>query len=500
MSISGRQLLEGKKRVWDLDTWLRQTKDFMIQEINSFIKKEKYDTIFLRKTISENALSCLNNNKVFTKDIRNKIIVSYIFFQTKEYKLSEEYITSIIDKIIPKTDDENRIKSYIDFCFAQIYLQKADYRRSNEFFIKSFFELKNSMSSQEKIFFMLSWCILFIECKFYNYADQLLSIISSFYLPRQDDNYARLLYLNFLNQKKQNNLAAAINWTNVLLPMDTNSLDEDDWYSVHIFAGEYYATINKNFDKSIYHFTFANSFLSLKWKKYISFISELKNYLKISDYLKVRLVYEDKMLEIILENNLHSSHYLHSLKSAYEELELLYKQVHEMSMTDSLTSLNNRHYLWDKAPEFMNLANLQNVSISCIMIDIDDFKKINDLYGHQVGDDILKQLGAIIKNYFRKSDIVVRFGGEEFLILLLKSNFENSKILCQKLKEKIEDQIFSVKGIEIKISVSIGISYRKNVVNSLKLLEEMIEEADLAMYYSKTNGKNQVTFYKKKSK
>ena len=64
MSISGRQLLEGKKRVWDLDTWLRQTKDFMIQEINSFIKKEKYDTIFLRKTISENALSCLNNNKV----------------------------------------------------------------------------------------------------------------------------------------------------------------------------------------------------------------------------------------------------------------------------------------------------------------------------------------------------------------------------------------------------------------------------------------------------
>ncbi len=500
MNISGKLLLEGKKRVWDLDTWLGQTKDFIIQEINLFAKKEKNDTIFLRKTIYENILSCLTNNKVFTKEIRQKIIVSYIFFQTKEYKLSEEYITSIIDKINPKSTDEYRVRSYIDFCFAQIYLQKADFRRSNEFFIKSFIGLKDSMSPHEKVFFILSWIFLFIECKFYDYTDQLLSLISSFYLPRQDDNYARLLYLNFLNQKKQNNLVTAINWANMLLPMDTNNLDEDDWYSVHIFAGEYYASINKNFDKSIYHFTFANSFLSLKWKKFINFISELKNYLKITDYLKVRLVYEDKMLEIILENNLHSSHYLHSLKSAYEELEILYKQVREMSMTDSLTSLNNRHYLWDKAPEFMNLANLQNVSISCIMIDLDDFKDINDLYGHQIGDDILKQVGAIIKGAFRRSDIVIRFGGEEFLILLLKSNLENSNMLCQKLKEKIEEHIFSVKGIEIKISVSIGISYRKNVVNSMKLLEEMIEEADLAMYYSKTNGKNQVTFYKKKCK
>ena len=461
------------------------------------MQKQKQNEKYFKKDTQEKIELYLDKNNIFTKDVRRILSVANIFFLTKEYNFSEKYILPVISKLTPKKMEEKSIISYLYYCLAIISLHKADYRSSNEYFIKSYETQKDCATTNEKTFLLISWINIFIESGYIDYAEQLLTFISTNIFPKQDDNYARILFFYFLCHKKQNNLDSAINWVNLLIPMCTDFLDIDDWYTIHIFAGEYYASIRKNFEKSIYHFTLANSFLSIKWKIYINNIGKLKNHLKIADYLNIRIAYEDKMHELILENNLHSSHYLHSLKYAYEELKNLYNQVHEMSIIDNLTSLNNRHYLWGKAPEFISLAYMQNISISCIMIDIDDFKQINDEYGHQAGDEIIKQVGKIVKNYFRKTDIIVRFGGEEIIVLLLKSRLENTQNKCLKLQQIICNHKFIAKNQTIKVSVSIGISHKQKVKNQVQEIENLIDEADKAMYESKVKGKNQVSIYKK---
>ncbi len=491
------QLLEGKNRIWDFEIWMSQTQTFICDEISAQLINPDFLNNFSRKQYLDEILDYLKSDKFFNKELRHQILIASIFFQTKEYHLSDEYLNKIIPVLNPQNYEENRIASYIFYCMARISLEKADFRSSNEYFIKSYQSILDHGSPNEKIFILINWIILFIESSYITLADKLLTHLSSHFIPKQDDNFAKLLFLQFFCQKKLNNLDGSINWVNMLLSMPALHLDEDDWYSVHIFAGEFYATLKRNFEKSIYHFTFANSFLSLKWKHFINHITLLKDYLKITDYLNIRIAYEDKMHEIILENNLHSSHYLNSLKSAYEELETVYTKVQEMSMTDSLTGLRNRRFLWIKAPEFIFLASSQKVCISCIMIDIDDFKHINDTNGHQTGDEVLKQLCHIIKEFFRKTDMVIRFGGEEIIALLLNSSLENTERICEQLRMNINNFIFSSKNKTIKLSVSVGISHRKVVKNQVKLIEEIIEESDLAMYFSKSNGKNQVNTYSK---
>jgi len=167
-----------------------------------------------------------------------------------------------------------------------------------------------------------------------------------------------------------------------------------------------------------------------------------------------------------------------------------------MALTDNLTSLNNRRYLWEKAPDFLSLAISQKVPISSVMIDFDDFKKINDTYGHQAGDDVLKQASSIIRNFFRKSDLVIRFGGEEILVILFNSNLKNTNVICSNLKQTIAEFPFKINNHKIGLTISIGIGCTNFITKkTLKTIEDLIEEADMAMYYSKANGKNQINIY-----
>jgi diguanylate cyclase (GGDEF)-like protein len=305
-----------------------------------------------------------------------------------------------------------------------------------------------------------------------------------------------MLYLLFLI-KKTDQLDLIVTYANLLLSYPTDYLNNDEWYSLHVFFGEYYVN-KKNFDKSIHHFKLANTYLSKKWKEYISQITVLKNYLGLQDYEAVRVAYEDKMLEIILDNNLHNSHYLISLKNAYKELQTVYEHLKEISYVDSLTELYNRRYLWEKVDEFITLANKEKVPISCFLLDFDNFKQINDTYTHIEGDRILKKTCKVIKNFFRKTDIVIRFGGEEFLMLLFNVNAENALLLAEKLRKEIEELIvITDKGISLSITVSIGISSIKDVnSNDPNIIDKMIEEADNLMYVAKNNGKNRVEYKK----
>ena len=165
---------------------------------------------------------------------------------------------------------------------------------------------------------------------------------------------------------------------------------------------------------------------------------------------------------------------------------------------DYLTGAYNRRY----CEEYLNLLweeSINNTQISALMIDIDHFKKYNDTYGHQKGDEILKTVADTINENIRNDDILVRYGGEEFLILLKATTLEEAKIVAKKIKEAVFDKNIENKNTSLGIlTISIGVSsvLPKNDINK----EGFIIEADKALYEAKERGRNKVFAYKNKKK
>ncbi len=157
--------------------------------------------------------------------------------------------------------------------------------------------------------------------------------------------------------------------------------------------------------------------------------------------------------------------------------------------TDSLTQLRNRHSLNRVLKETISLYNEDKETFSLAMLDIDYFKKINDTYGHQVGDMVLQEIARLLNENIRQSDMLFRYGGEEFLLLLAQCDRKSAQIVCEKLRAVVENHTFGDPLQDYKVTLSIGISTAKKVPLTA---QEIIEEADNNLYLAKERGRNQV--------
>lgn len=165
------------------------------------------------------------------------------------------------------------------------------------------------------------------------------------------------------------------------------------------------------------------------------------------------------------------------------------KELVSSNMYDGLTQLMNRKGIFDTMISFASLAQRNNYAISILMIDIDDFKKINDTYGHQTGDKVLREIAGCIRKNTRRSDLVGRFGGEEFIVFIVNADSNSVVNMAEKIRKSIET--FPIDSI--KVTVSIGCSLREILSgNTEKDLEDSIHIADENLYLAKRNGKNQV--------
>ncbi|MDF2178856.1 GGDEF domain-containing protein [Aliiglaciecola sp. CAU 1673] len=155
------------------------------------------------------------------------------------------------------------------------------------------------------------------------------------------------------------------------------------------------------------------------------------------------------------------------------------------AFTDSLTGLRNRHFLSRIVAGMFASAKRYQYATSVILADIDDFKQLNDSMGHAVGDDAIRAVAAVLKNSIREEDVLVRFGGEEFLVLLPNADMDTAKLIAERMCRLT--QTLSVPGRE-KLTLSLGVSQ----VAGLSDLEAAIHRADEAMYKAKEQGKNRV--------
>ncbi|MDY7031670.1 MAG: diguanylate cyclase [Thermodesulfobacteriota bacterium] len=161
--------------------------------------------------------------------------------------------------------------------------------------------------------------------------------------------------------------------------------------------------------------------------------------------------------------------------------------VKDSSNRDYLTELYNRRYFFDVGKKLHAISKREERETTVAMIDIDHFKKINDVHGHDIGDAVLKRIGLILKERFRESDIVSRFGGEEFCIFALDMAHENVFRIFDELRGVIESTEMSIGEHTINVSVSIGVC--STLLNSL---EQMIKQADIMLYKAKNEGRNRV--------
>jgi diguanylate cyclase (GGDEF)-like protein len=165
----------------------------------------------------------------------------------------------------------------------------------------------------------------------------------------------------------------------------------------------------------------------------------------------------------------------------------LYGEIERLAVTDGLTGLfNHRHFQEKLAQEFNRLERFSE-PISLLIIDIDHFKKINDTYGHPVGDAVLKKVSGVIRKTIRNIDIPARYGGEEFAVILLGTDTGGALKMAERLRKSIADAKFSSEQNAFNVTVSIGISTH---TKDMKKKEDLVEQADKALYHAKGTGRN----------
>ncbi|WP_431065163.1 GGDEF domain-containing protein [Methylotuvimicrobium sp.] len=166
----------------------------------------------------------------------------------------------------------------------------------------------------------------------------------------------------------------------------------------------------------------------------------------------------------------------------------LFQQAMNLAFTDVLTQTRNRSAFNDTVRREIRLAHRNGNHLSVVFIDIDHFKSINDNYGHQCGDLALTSIAKWINESIRSSDIVFRYGGEEFVVLLSETDLKGAELLAERIRQNIENHIFAY-GLEtIRMTASLGTS----TLHGDDTLDEFIDRADQAMYRAKQTGRNRV--------
>ena len=173
------------------------------------------------------------------------------------------------------------------------------------------------------------------------------------------------------------------------------------------------------------------------------------------------------------------------------ERRVLHQRLKELSYLDPLTSLANRRYFLERVTEELKEHHLRGTTVHVLLCDIDDFKSVNDTYGHLAGDLVLKEFSNVVKQVLKQAHTLARFGGDEFVISLVGMTTEQVLQKCEQLRIAVQEYKFMYEGHRLFVQVSIGFS---QVVEEEIEVTSLIGRADKALYRAKENGRNQVMF------
>ncbi len=223
---------------------------------------------------------------------------------------------------------------------------------------------------------------------------------------------------------------------------------------------------------------FALIFIGRLWETTIELVESNRQITHMKDTMENQVIFRTRELQdanAILQERLH-------------EINALQEDLRQMALRDALTGLYNRRFLDETLDREFALVKRKHL-ISLVMLDIDHFKILNDTFGHKAGDQVLKELSSFLISYFRQSDLLFRFGGEEFLIILPETRIADAFSRAKQLCMIIEQMVVHFEGQSIKITVSAGIAEMSSSDDTPDLA---LKRADVALYTAKNNGRNRV--------
>ena len=179
---------------------------------------------------------------------------------------------------------------------------------------------------------------------------------------------------------------------------------------------------------------------------------------------------------------------------------LNHQRIKEIGFLDALTQVYNRRYFALRFQDEIERSLRRNTDMSCMFLDVDFFKKVNDTYGHHIGDLVLTKMVSLIKEHIRACDIVARYGGEEFVVVLPETGLEVAKEIAERLRQAVCDQAHQIEDQLLNISISIGISGMINILDADdkqadEIALQLLDKADKSLYRAKETGRNKVVLY-----
>ncbi len=178
----------------------------------------------------------------------------------------------------------------------------------------------------------------------------------------------------------------------------------------------------------------------------------------------------------------------------FERIEDEKARLEKLAITDYLTGIYNVRYFYHRIIEEFNRSERYILPVSCLMLDIDNFKKVNDIYGHKIGDTVLQEFSKLLKKFTRKIDVLARYGGEEFIVLLPQTSMDGALAEAERVRTSIRDHRFNSLKNKKGITVSIGISYSPHP--EVNTHDDLVSLADKALFEAKNNGRDKVMIYK----
>ncbi|MFH0786311.1 MAG: diguanylate cyclase [Pseudomonadota bacterium] len=181
------------------------------------------------------------------------------------------------------------------------------------------------------------------------------------------------------------------------------------------------------------------------------------------------------------------------MKELYEALQEKNRQLQEMANRDGLTQMFNHRFFHEHLVREIDRVRRYGGILSCVILDLDFFKKVNDTYGHQAGDLVLKEVAGIIQKGIRDSDLAARYGGEEFALVLLHAEAEVVVMVSERLRTQIADYPFPAVDPPLHITASLGIASFPTI--GIKEERDLVAAADQALYQAKAGGRNKVVLF-----
>ncbi len=384
-----------------------------------------------------------------SKSIDIEELVKNINATLRRYPITDEYKANIAQKFSP----ENSAQSQLNVILNDLLLKSVF---ANEFRNLSDF-LNYERILVEKLFSLLS--------SFVEYT------VAGVYFASPDDFSENILYIDTLGRNFSKTFLSDIQYDFFRKLDDIKNVRDTKFEVVRILLG-------KEVD---YTFT------DMKSKIIIPLVFDKKLIGGICFYTRSDIDYASfRYFDIMISELLA----IFKMKYQYTEKEF-------MSVLDGLTGLYNRRQFELGLEQEFNRTKRHPADFSLAILDIDFFKKVNDNYGHQYGDYVLKTVSDLMKASFRKTDLLYRYGGEELVMIMPETNIEGAIIPTQRLRRSVEEYDFDYNGVKAKVTVSIGLTMN---YLEFKNSTELLKSADESLYKAKESGRNRVIIYEGNSK